>query len=644
MGNRIIATLSRLPLNCPRVTSFACRVAGWLSVAFAVTAVPLAIAEEPVAGIIIYSTMEHGRDEIAIAVPFVKAEQHLLVTNVTTAAGQTFRVTKNQLKQMVRPTDLSRASVVDDAGLGKLRSEASSLRSMQERYPRAAATLEPLATRIEGMVQAIESGNVVVEGRLMSRTDYEKQMAASTPKTINLTVGGKSYAGARLSSVGEGVISIMHSGGVASVPVDQLSDEQISQLNATSNGQLIEKTKGIAAAAKRPMNFAQERPLDTTPPTPGTGEPSSSVTAPVSGFGDRELTSSSKAPGIIGTAPDVATVADLLHGKLQVAASRLERKGRHLEVFSAREIADRIVDGTAEFLAYDAGALVASNVIDNFGDDIGRQRHRELMAKLAYATTSELAAEVKDLMKKNAQGYFTGDIEQLHAFAATEEGRVQMNRSMSESMKRALTHVAFLQETRSRQGVQVSFQREMAGITELSEDEMLQFQTSFDLPTRMDIAEALQTGKWDGVDLGILGEAQAQEVYRQQLMETNRRSDGVLGRQLEAYNAGAAADPSLSDTFSRMDERDYYQSVVPRQIEQRPQSALPPANARPSERSFAPPAGGPSPNRYDTGDPELERRLIENDKIQGRVFGVPEEEMTRMRKDIIDTISKELSE
>jgi len=643
MGNRIIAILSRLPLQGLGVSSCACRVAGCLSFALAVAAIAPAIAEESGPGIIIYSSMEHARDEIAIAVPFVKAEQHQLVTNVTTADGQTFRVTKNQLKQIVRPTDLSRTSVVDDAGLGKLRSEASSLRSMQARYPQAKAALEPVATRIEGMVQAIESGNVVVGGRLLSRADYEKQMSASAPKMIDLTVGGKSYAGARLSSVGDGVISIVHSGGAASVPVNQLSDEQIVQLNATSSGRLIEKPKEVAAAAKTAMNSAQERNLDTTPPRPGAVEPASSMTVPVPGSGDPHLASSSEEPGFIGAMPDVAIVADLLHGKLQVAARRLENEGRHLEVRSAREIADRIVGGTAEFLAYDAGALVASNVIDNFGDATGRQRHRELMARLAYATSSEVAAEIKDLMKKNAQGYYTGDIEQLHAFAATEEGRAQMNRSMSETMTRALTHVAFLQETRSRQGVQVSFQREMAGITALSEEEMLQFQTLFDLPTRMDIAEALQTGKWDGVDLGILGEAQAQEAYRQHLMEVNRRSNGVLGRQLETYNAGAAADPSLSDTFSRMDERDYYQSVVPRLIEQRTQSTLPPANARPSEPSFDPPAGGPSPNRYDTGDPDLERRLIESDKLQGRVFGVPEEEMARMRKGIIDTISKELS-
>jgi hypothetical protein len=48
-------------------------------------------------------------------------------------------------------------------------------------------------------------------------------------------------------------------------------------------------------------------------------------------------------------------------------------------------------------------------------------------------------------------------------------------------------------------------------------------------------------------------------------------------------------------------------------------------------------------NRYGTGDPELERRLIEEDRVQSRVFGVSEEEMIRMRKEIIEKMNSELS-
>ncbi|MCB1066107.1 MAG: hypothetical protein KDN20_24710, partial [Verrucomicrobiae bacterium] len=216
--------------------------------------------EEPMSGIIIYTETDHARDEIAIALPFVKAERHPLVTNVTTSDGRTVRVTNNQLKELVRPTDLGRLTVVDDAGVGRLRSEAASLRSMQERYQRAKAALEPLATRIEGLVQTIESGNVLVQGRLMSRGNYEKQVEASAPKTTDLTVDGRSYTEARLTSAREGMVSIMHSGGVASVPIDKLSDDQIDRLNTTSSGTQIQKSKDLAAVAEPPVTESDSFP------------------------------------------------------------------------------------------------------------------------------------------------------------------------------------------------------------------------------------------------------------------------------------------------------------------------------------------------------------------------------------------------
>ncbi len=253
MGNTIISILLRWLSRSPVVFSQAGRFARWIIPLLVLASISPGKAEEPMSGIIIYTEIDHARDEIAIALPFVKAERHPLVTNVTTSDGRTVRVTNNQLKELVRPTDLGRLTVVDDAGVGKLRLEAASIRSMQERYRRAKAALEPLATRIEGLVQTIESGNVLVQGRLMSRGDYEKQVEASAPKTTNLTVDGRSYTEARLTSAREGMVSIMHSGGVASVPIDKLSDDQIDRLNTTSSITQIEKPKEVAAVAEPPV-------------------------------------------------------------------------------------------------------------------------------------------------------------------------------------------------------------------------------------------------------------------------------------------------------------------------------------------------------------------------------------------------------
>lgn len=634
MGNSVFFSSRQRPSRGPAFVSRIGRIASQAFLCFAVLLIPEADAQVSTSGIIIYTSIDNARDETAIAVPFSRAEQHQVITNVTTTDGKTFRVTNNQFKLLVHPIDLSRATAVDDAGIGRLRSEAASLRSLQIRFPRASGTLEPFAVGIERMVQAIENGNVLVEGRLMSKAEYMKMAAASAPKSIDLTVDGRSYSGARLTSVRDGFASIMHSGGVASIEVRKLSDEQVARLNSTSSTALIDKS--IATA-----NPLVDPSMKSSPET--SGEDGSAGAS--AGVGGAKAASPDEPHVVsIGAMPELDEVSRLLHDKLQKAARRLGDKGRHVQVLSAPEIAERTAKGVAEFLAYDVGALVASNVIDNFGDGPARNRHRELMTQLALAPSNDESTDIKEMMKEHAQKFFTGDIDQLHAFASTDEGRGQMERTMSQVMKRALVHVAFLQETRSRQSVQVSFQREMAGITILSESQVHYLQSKFDILTRMDIAEALQTGNWEGVDLSILADEQARQRFKQHLTDAQQRSGGALGRQLEIFNNAVVGDPSLSNTFSEMDERDYYRGVVPRLIEQGKQGAAPPPSAPTLVPPTESPSGEPPMNRYGTGDPELERRLIEEDRVQSRVFGVSEGEMIRMRKDIIEKMGSELSE
>jgi len=238
-------------------------------------------ASETGPGVIIYTTLDNGRDETAIAVPFVKAEQFALVTNVTTADGKSIRITNNQLKQIVRPPDLSRLTVVDEAGLQSVRARAKSLRDLQKRFPRAASALDGIAGEIDRTAQVFESGNVLVEGRVVPRTDYDRQVAAARGRSIAINLNGRDFKGAKLSSVGDGKVSITHAGGVASVPLDSLSDEAIAQLNGTSTGPLIEKPKPVAPAAAS----APPQPIAATPSKPEKSQPalpptSVRVTAP----------------------------------------------------------------------------------------------------------------------------------------------------------------------------------------------------------------------------------------------------------------------------------------------------------------------------------------------------------------------------
>lgn len=236
-------------------------------------------ASEPGAGIVIYTTLDNGRDETAIAVPFRSAEQFALVTNVTTHDGRSIRVTTNMLKVIVRPRDLSQATVVDDVGLNQLTAEKQSLRSLQMKYPQTGGVLSPLVEEIDRAVQLIESGNVLIDGRAVAKSEYEKQVAASKARTVDITLNGRAYRKARLSSVGEGKVNLTHAEGVASIPLERLSDMDISQLNGTSTSVLIEKvaaatpppsvdTSFVQPTKETPIRAAASAPLEE--PTPAT--------------------------------------------------------------------------------------------------------------------------------------------------------------------------------------------------------------------------------------------------------------------------------------------------------------------------------------------------------------------------------------
>jgi len=234
-------------------------------------------AAEKKSGIIIYTTLDHGRDETAIAVPFIKAEQFALVTNVTTPDSKSIRVTNNQLKEIVRPPDLSRMTVVDEAGLRSLKDRAGSFRALQARFPRAAGALEGITGEMERLVQVIEGGNVLFEGRVLPRADYDRQVAAIRGKAIDITLNGRNYTGARLGSVGDGKVSITHSGGVASIPLDSLGEEAITRLNQTSTGAHIEKAAAPAAplpVAAVPTMLGVSQP-PAPPATVSAAEPAS---------------------------------------------------------------------------------------------------------------------------------------------------------------------------------------------------------------------------------------------------------------------------------------------------------------------------------------------------------------------------------
>lgn len=128
---------------------------------------------------------------------------------------------------------------------------------------------------------------------------------------VDLEVDGRNYEGARISSVRPGAVSVMHSGGAASIPIGQLKPEDIARLNQTNERvkipanwkehyktwidqqELIRKAQAERAAAARAEREQREMRAPGLPPVPE----------------DSPVSSTNPAPGAASSAEEAAPVS-----------------------------------------------------------------------------------------------------------------------------------------------------------------------------------------------------------------------------------------------------------------------------------------------------------------------------------------------
>lgn len=222
-------------------------------------------------GVVIYKNTDQSGDATARGLAFVKMEQFPQVTNFTIGTGETFRILNQRIAGIVSTPDLSRATLVDEAGFTSLRTKMGEIAAMQQRFPKARADLEPLRAEYDRALQMIASGNVLSAGRWMSRENYQREAAAGQGKKVDLVVDGKQLTGAQVRSRNGGSVVIAHSGGVASIPIEKLSDEQIRLLNSTSMTVVIDRTAVPQPPAMSTATVPVPTPAATTttiPPSP----------------------------------------------------------------------------------------------------------------------------------------------------------------------------------------------------------------------------------------------------------------------------------------------------------------------------------------------------------------------------------------
>jgi len=125
---------------------------------------------------------------------------------------------------------------------------------------------------------------------VFSRNKPREQMAAPETSTAvpRLVFDGKSYSGVTLDAVYVDSVSVSHSDGVAKIPLEKLSPEQILALNRTSKTKLIgadwkekltqynEAQKATLEAQKKAAEMARAKPpAGDKPAPPQMSDPSS---------------------------------------------------------------------------------------------------------------------------------------------------------------------------------------------------------------------------------------------------------------------------------------------------------------------------------------------------------------------------------
>jgi hypothetical protein len=204
-------------------------------------------------GVVIFKLSDQSEENSARGVAFLKLEQFPQVTNLTTPQGESLRLLNQRILKIVPSPDLTRSTITDELGMASLRNKLEEITALQQQFPRTKEELEPLRAEYDRALQMIDSGNVLVAGRWMSREAYQREMAAGQAKTVDLVVDGKPFSAAKVRGLNGTSVVIAHSGGVASVPAEKLTDEQIRLLNSTSATVVIDRASLVSAPATTPV-------------------------------------------------------------------------------------------------------------------------------------------------------------------------------------------------------------------------------------------------------------------------------------------------------------------------------------------------------------------------------------------------------
>jgi len=200
-------------------------------------------------GVIVYKSHPDGSDDLAIVAEYSSYEKFSRVVNYLPAnGGALVRTNATGFIAAVDYPVLQTATITTSGQIALFDKIIAQLNQILSKYPLARGVVDDDLSRLKTAQQMFAQGNVLVAGNWKVKAEYEASIKENNKTLQELSVEGRSYKNLKLTSIIGSSIKFMHSGGVGSVDVKQLTDEQIGQLNSTSTELAIKRGDIMAEA------------------------------------------------------------------------------------------------------------------------------------------------------------------------------------------------------------------------------------------------------------------------------------------------------------------------------------------------------------------------------------------------------------
>lgn len=207
-------------------------------------------------------------DKLATPILFTKLEifSQTATVHLPDPGGKT-RVFFSQISDFIRFPDLARGTFTSPEQIRGLEDDYKRVLSLVEKYPQGKPTLADAIASIETAIRRLKEGEILVAGTWKPATTAVPMKAPESANTVpEITVSGRPYRSIKLTGVVGDTAKVMHSGGVASFSIANLTQEQIKLLNSTTSLVSIDENRDYKA-----MEPAQATAINT--PTSAEGAP-----------------------------------------------------------------------------------------------------------------------------------------------------------------------------------------------------------------------------------------------------------------------------------------------------------------------------------------------------------------------------------